>query len=116
MGGLAALAEALCYIIGFAIFVFILDFPVNSTPVESVEFLIENRILILSTMSIIYILAALVLTVLVLALHDRMKENSPIAMQVATAVGLIWAGIVVASGMIFNVGADSVISIFALTP
>lgn len=116
MGGLAALAEALCYIIGFAIFVFLLDIPGNSRPVENVEFLIDNRILIISTMSIIYIFAALILTVLVLALHDRLKTLSPIMMQVATAIGLIWAGVVVASGMIFNVGAESVISIYASDP
>lgn len=116
MGGLAALAEALCYIIGFAIFVFLLDIPSNSNPVENVEFLIDNRILIISTMSIIYIFAALVLAVLVLALHDRLKTLSPIMMQVATAIGLIWAGVVVASGMIFNVGAESVISIYASDP
>ncbi|WP_430417452.1 hypothetical protein [Parasphingorhabdus sp.] len=116
MGGLAALAEALCYIIGFAIFVFLLDIPGNSRPVENLEFLIDNRILIISTMSIIYIFAALILTVLVLALHDRLKTESPIMMQVATAIGLIWAGVVVASGMIFNVGAESVISIYASDP
>lgn len=116
MGGLAALTEALCYIVGFAIFVFFLDFPGNSNPVENVEFLIENKILIMSTMSIIYIFAALVLAVLVLALHDQLKEKSPKAMQVATSVGLIWAGVVVASGMIFNVGAEGVISIYANDP
>ncbi len=116
MGGLAALAEALCYIIGFTIFVFFLDFPSSSDAVENVEFLIDNKILIMSTMSIIYIFAALVLAVLVLALHDRLKTKSPIMMQVATSIGLIWAGVVVASGMIFNVGMEGVISVYASDP
>ena len=37
-------------------------------------------------------------------------------MQVATAVGLIWAGVVVASGMIANIGIESVVNLNATDP
>lgn len=116
VGGLAAWAEALCYIIGFAIFVIFLDFPSSVKPVDNLIFLIDNKALILSAMSLIYIFASLVLLVLVLALHERLKKEAPALMQVATATGLIWAGVVVASGMIFIVGAESVIKLYANDP
>lgn len=115
-GALAAWAEALCYIIGFVIFIFFLDFPGFGKPIESVVFLIANKALILSAMSIIYIFASLALLVLVLALHERLKEDAPSLMQVATAIGVIWVGVVVASGMIFTTGAESVINLYATDP
>lgn len=115
-GALAAWAEALCYIIGFVIFIFFLDFPGFEKPIESVVFLIANKALILSAMSIIYIFASLALLVLVLALHERLKADAPSLMQVATAIGVIWVGVVVASGMIFTTGAESVINLYATDP
>lgn len=115
-GALAAWAEALCYIIGFVIFIFFLDFPGFAEPVENVVFLIANKTLILSAMSIIYIFAGLALLVLVLALHEMLKTQAQSLMQVATAIGVIWVGVVVASGMIFTTGAESVIKLYATDP
>lgn len=53
---------------------------------------------------IIYLLFGVLLVVLVLALHRRLQAGSPILAQTAAAFGLIWAALVIASGMIFNVG------------
>lgn len=115
-GALAAWALALCYIIGFAIFIFYLDPPSFAEPVERVTFLIANKILLLSAMSIIYIFAGLALLVLVLALHERLKAEAQSLMQVATAIGIIWVGVLVASGMIYTTGAESVIKLYATDP
>ncbi|WND02011.1 DUF4386 family protein [Temperatibacter marinus] len=116
IGGLAAWGQALCYIIGFTIFIFFLDFPSSDKPLEAINFLIDNKMLILSAMTIIYILAALILLILVLALHEKLKSDNPLLMQISTATGLIWAGVVVASGMIFTVGAESVIKVYEYDP
>jgi hypothetical protein len=53
------------------------------------------------------------LIVLALALHERLKHAAPAMLQVATAVGLIWAGSLVASGMISNAGIKPVIALYA---
>lgn len=115
-GALAAWAMALSYIIGFAIFIFYLDPPSFAEPVERVTYLIANKTLLLSAMSIIYILAGLALLVLVLALHDRLKTAAQSPMQVATAIGIIWVGVLVASGMIYTTGAESAIKLYASDP
>jgi hypothetical protein len=115
-GALAAWALALCYIIGFTIFIFYLDPPSFAEPMERITFLIANKILLLSAMSIIYIFAGLALVVLVLALHEKLKADAQSPMQIATAIGIIWAGVLVASGMIYTTGAENVIRLFATDP
>ena len=116
IGGVAAILEAACYIIGFCVFIFFLDPPSYLEPVKSVEFLIDNEALMLSAMTIIYIFAAIVLLILVLALHERLKAAMPMMMTTATAWGVIWVGIVVASGMIFITGSQTVIALYAVDP
>ena len=51
------------------------------------------------------------LVVLALALYERLKAGSPALVQMATAFGLIWAGLAIASGMIVNVGEVELSSI-----
>ena len=36
--------------------------------------------------------------------------------QTATVFGLIWAGLIIASGMIFNIGMDNVVDLFGTDP
>lgn len=116
IGGVAALIEAACYVIGFGVFALFIDAPSYLQPVESLAFLIDNQALVVSTMTIIYVLAGAVLLVLVLALHERLKTAMPMTTQTATAFGLIWAGLVVASGMIFIVGSQSAGALFETDP
>ena len=53
------------------------------------------------------------MVVVSLALHARLKDGSPAIVQAATAFGLIWAGLVIASGMIANIGNSTVIELFS---
>lgn len=107
-GGIAAIAMAACYLIGFAMFVFVLDSSGYSGPSGSVAFAADHKFQLILTMLASYVLVSLALIVLVLALNDRLKAHAPVLMQAATAVGIIWAAIVLVSGMLFILGADSV--------
>ena len=51
-----------------------------------------------------YVFFGFFLIVLSLALYDRLKSGAPALMQVATAIGIIWAGSLIASGMVANAG------------
>lgn len=115
-GGIAALGQALCYIVGFAIFIFFLDLPESNDPTLVIEFLIGNIALILSAMIFIYIVCGFIQVVLVLALHEIVKSESKFLMQVATSIGIIWSGVVIASGMVFVIGAENVIEVFEKDP
>jgi hypothetical protein len=51
---------------------------------------------------------------LTLALFDRLKSQRPATAQIAVTLGLIWSGLVIASGMVANVGASAVIEMYAV--
>jgi hypothetical protein len=116
MGGIAALYEAGAYILGFALWIGVLGYSSDLTPAQKVASFVNNLSLWYVLNLVVYIVAGIFLVVLALALYDRLKSNSPAIMQVATAVGLIWAGVVVASGMIANIGIESVVNLNATDP
>jgi len=116
IGGIAALIKGGCYVLGFSVFIFFIDAPSFLEPVESLRFLIDNQALVLSTIMAIYLLAGVALLVLVLALHERLRPAMPKTAQTATAFGLIWTGLVLASGMIFIAGSQSAEALFASDP
>jgi hypothetical protein len=63
-----------------------------------------------------YIIFGIVLAVLALAIYARLRDGAPILAQAATAVGLLWAFVLVASGMIFNAGVAAVVELYGTSP
>jgi hypothetical protein len=63
-----------------------------------------------------YVFFGLVLVVLALALYDRLKSGAPALSQMATVFALIWAGSLVASGMVSNAGIAPVVALYAQDP
>jgi hypothetical protein len=63
-----------------------------------------------------YVFFGLFLIILSLALYDRLKSGAPAIMQVATAIGIIWAGSLIASGMVANAGLATVVALYAKDP
>ncbi|NER18777.1 DUF4386 family protein [Spongiivirga citrea] len=115
--GIAAIAEALIYIIAFITYGAIIEYPShNSTTTQKLEFLNENHLL-LSIMNLIgYILFGILLAVLVTAVHEYLKESHQKLMKITTVFGLMWVGFVLASGMISNIGLNEVIKHGATSP
>ena len=116
MGGIAAVYEAGAYLLGFALWIGVLGYSSDLIPAQKVASFVENLNLWYVLNLVVYIIAGLFLVVLALALNDRLKSGSPVIMQIATAIGLIWAGVVVASGMIANIGIESVVNLNATDP
>jgi hypothetical protein len=65
---------------------------------------------------ITYVVFGIVLAVLALTLHARLRSGAPALSQVATVVGSIWAVILVASGLTFNAGMSAVVDLHATSP
>ena len=53
------------------------------------------------------------LVVISLALNRRLKAGSSLLAQTATAFGIIWAGLLLAAGMIINIGFGTVVDLYA---
>ena len=115
-GGFAALYMAVAYLIGMVIFLVVLDYPSITDPAQKVALLVEKQMVIFSTNMLMYVFFGVVLIVLVLALYDRLKSDAPAIMQVATVIGIIWAGSLVASGMVSNAGIKPVVALYAQDP
>lgn len=116
IGAFSALYMAVAYLTGMAIFLAVLDYPSITDPAQKVTLLVEKQMVIFSTNLLMYVFFGVFLIALALALHDRLKQAAPAMMQVATAIGLIWAGSLVASGMISNAGIRPVITLYASDP
>jgi hypothetical protein len=117
-GGIAAIFQAFAYVIGFAAMATVLNpGDVSSwTALEKLAYTLDRKMLFQLCNICIYVMFGIALVVLTLALHERLKAKAPHLMQIATALGLIWAGLVIASGMIANVGLDAVARIYPQDP
>jgi hypothetical protein len=116
MGGIAALYEAAAFLIAMVGFLLVLDTLGVVDPVQKVALLVDNQAFLYILNLIAYVIWGLVMVVLALALYERLKAGSPAMMQIATAIGLIWACVVIASGMVANIGMDTVVDLYGTDP
>jgi hypothetical protein len=115
-GGIAALYMAISHLVGFVIFIVVLDYINISDPAQKLALNIEKQTVVFSTNLLMYVFFGFALIVLSLALYDRMKSGAPALMQVATAIGIIWAGSLIASGMAANAGLATIVALYAKDP
>lgn len=115
-GGFAALYLAAAYLSGIVLFLVVLDYPSITDPAQKVALLVEKQIVIFSSNLLMYVFFGIVLIVLSLALYERLKSGAPVLMQMATVIGIIWAGSLIASGMVANAGIAPVVAPYARDP
>ena len=116
LGGFAALYLAVAYLVGMVIFLVVLNYPSITDPLQKVALLAEMQMITFSTNLLMYVFFGLALIVLSLGLYDRLKSGAAGMIQVATAIGIIWAGSLVASGMVANAGIAPVVALYANDP
>lgn len=118
LGGFTALIEALLYVIGMVILAFVLAPAMENAPseVDKLQFILEHKSLFQIWNLLIYVLFGLLLVPLTIAINQPFGTDSLMASKVTPIFGFIWAGLVIASGMINNVGLDSVDTLFASNP
>lgn len=114
--GFAALYLAVAYLIGMALFLVVLDYPSITSSAQKVSLLVEQQMVTFSTNLLMYVFFGIFLIVLSMALYDRLKSGAPAMMQVATTIGIIWAGSLIASGMVANAGISPVVALYAKDP
>ena len=116
VGGLAALYLAAAYLVAMPFFLVVVKYQGVVDPAKKVALLVGNQGSMRAMHLITYVIFGVVLAVLALALHARLKDEAPALAQVATAVGLIWAVVLVASGMVFNAGMTAVVGLHGTDP
>lgn len=112
LGGFSSILLGLIYIVAFIIYGGILNYPnANATETERLNFLSDNYFILSTVTFISYVLFGILLAVLVVSLHQRIKDSFPNLSILTSVFGIIWVGLVIASGMISNIGLSSVIEI-----
>jgi hypothetical protein len=116
-GGWASLVEAFTYLVGFGVAATYLA-PEGFTdaqddPAESLAFLLDHQAVLYVWYLVLYVVAGAALVVLVLGIHDRLANRAPTLARTTTAFGLIWAGLLLASGMVALVGQRAAVELTA---
>ena len=115
-GGLAALYLAAAYLLAMPFFLLLVDYHSAMDPVAKVVSLVTNHGAMQVMYLITYVVFGIALSTLALALYERLKAAAPALMQTATAVALIWAALLVASGLVFNAGMGAVVTLYPANP
>ena len=116
MGGVAALIITAAFVVGLVLNFTLLDSSGIDDPVQMVAFLADTQAIQYIWILFIYVIFGIFLVVLALALYDRSKTGSPAMAQTATVFGLIWAGLVIAGGLVFNMGMGAVVDLYGKDP
>ncbi len=114
--GFAALYLAAALVAAMIYFLVGTDYPSVTDPVAKVDLLLQNQFGIHVMYLIAYVGFGLALSVLALGLQTKLAATAPAAARVGAAIGLLWAGMLVASGVVYIVGMGSVVDLHATDP
>jgi hypothetical protein len=115
-GGFAALYVAVAYLAAIPYFVFLVDYPSATAPEDKVALLVDHHTSMYLMHLVSFELVALATIVVTLAVHQHLHEHAPATSQVAVVVGLVRAGLLLASVMVFNHGMTVVVDQQASNP
>jgi hypothetical protein len=115
-GSAAAFYLAVAYVAGIAYFLVGVDFPSLVDPLDKIAMFARHLRGLQIAYLAIYVVFGFVLMVLAWALHERLHAAAPTTMRVATSVAVVWAGLLVAGGMVTNVGMETVVALHGADP
>ena len=78
--------------------------------------LAENQLLFSMIYFLMYVVFGVLLAVLVIGLHERLKHTNNPVVTIGSVFGVIWVGLVIASGMISNIGLAHAIGLMDTSP
>lgn len=118
IGGIAAIVEAVLYIVGIAVLFLFLTPEMDEvrSDLERLRFVIDNKTLFQVWHVLIYVIFGLVLIPLTIVINENFKTASLFGTQVAPVLGFIWAGLVISSGMINTVGMETISDLIEQDP
>lgn len=113
--GLCAIFLAFIYIGAFVYFGAFWAYPHSAEESVQLEYLSNNYLVIGSVYFSIYVIFGVVLSVLVLGLYEKHSALKTLYLsKLATLFGVLWVGLVIASGMIFSIGLGSVVDLIPI--
>lgn len=111
VGGIAALYLAAAYLATMPYFLLVLDYPSVVDPAAKLALLVSHQGSLYAFNILAYVVFGLVLTVLALALYDRLTGATPAMARLVAGWGIIWSSLLIASGTVANMGMEYVVSL-----
>jgi Domain of unknown function (DUF4386) len=115
-GGFAALYVAAGYLAAIPYFVFLVDYPGATSPEDKVTLFAHHHTSMYLMHLVSFELVALALIVVTLGVYQHLHEHAPATIQVASVVGLVHTGLLLASVMVFDHGMAVVVDQHASDP
>ena len=116
IGGLAAFYLGLAYAAGIGLFLVVLDMPSITSVEEKLDLLAANALLFHGMHLAIYVVFGIVLIAFVFALHETLKGVATTSVRFASVLGFIWAGLLIASGMVTIAGIEPALQLKETDP
>jgi hypothetical protein len=85
----------------------------QGSPADSLAFLLDHQVMLYSWYLVLYLVGGIALVSLVLGVHSRLRTGAAGLSQTASVVGQLWAGLLLASGLIALVGQRAVVDLAA---
>ena len=116
-GGIAGFVTAATYVVGLGLIGVYLApqgyLDVQGSPEDSLAFLLDHQVMLYTWDLVLYLVGGIALVSLVLGVHSRLRTGAAALSQAASVVGHLWAGLLLASGLIALVGQRAVVELAA---
>jgi len=116
MGGIAAWVHSAAYLVGIGMYFAVLSPIIDAPSDQYVAQLAQYQNTLYIWILIAYWVAGFCLVIVALALYERLKAGMPAVMQIATALALIWASLIIGSGNLMLHGFIQIPQIYAGNP
>jgi hypothetical protein len=89
---------------------------IDAAPDQYVAQLTQYQTTMTIWIFIAYWVSGFCMVVVALALYERIKSGNPAIMQIATVLGIIWAGLIIGSGNLMMHGFEQIAQLYAANP
>jgi len=115
VAGVSAIFEALIYIVAFVYFGAFWAYPSEGTASDKMAYLAENQFVFSMIYFLMYAVFGIFLAVLVVGLYEKLKLTNDPILKVGSIFGVVWVVLVIASGMLANIGLSHAINLMDLS-
>lgn len=116
IGGITALIHSAAYLVGIGLYLTILSPILDAAPDQYLALLQDYQALMYAWILIAYWVSGFCLIVVALAFYDQLKASCPLGAQTATVLGLIWAGLIIASANLMLHDFGGVADLYSKNP
>nr|WP_241904399.1 DUF4386 family protein [Vibrio cyclitrophicus] len=107
--------EALIYILAFVYFGAFWTYPSEGGASEKMTYLAENQLSFSLMYFLMYVVFGVFLAVLVVGLFEELKSTNDPLVKVGSVFGFVWVVLVIASGMLANIGLVHAVELMDLS-